>query len=150
MRNLRSTAPWRLRACLAATALLAALALPATPPASADEAQPYAVEVGDVTAKVGEAAVLHAEVSLHDGYRVLEAYNNRVMQLSSWDDGVTFDRKVVNAAVHGDALVFAIGLKPTKPGKHPINGVFRFGYITDGSTMMMISVPLIATVTGTE
>jgi len=148
MRNLRSTALGGLRACTLA-ALLALFAAGSLSPALADDPVPYAVEVSDVTAKVGEPTVLLATVRLRDGYRILEAYNNRVMQLSSWDDGVAFEHKVVDAAVREGALVFAVGLKPTKPGKHPINGVFRFGYI-EGDTMMMISVPLIANVTGTE
>lgn len=150
MTTLRSTRSRRVRVCALAATLLAVLAVVRSAPlAWADDARPYTVEVSDISAKVGEHAVLLATVRLRDGYRVLEAYNNRVMQLSSWDDGVAFERKVVDAAVREGALTFAVDLKPTKPGKHPINGVFRFGYIA-GDTMMMISVPLIANVTGTE
>jgi hypothetical protein len=132
-----------------AAVLLGLHAVRSAPPALADDPLPYKVEVSDITAKVGEHAVLDATVRLRAGCRLLEAYNNRVMQLSSWDDGVAFEHKVVDASIRDGALVFAIGLRPTKPGKHPINGVFRFGYI-NGDTMMMISVPLIANVTGTE
>lgn len=132
-----------------AAALLGLCAAGGAQPALADDPLPYTVEVSDITAKVGAPAVLHATVRLRDGYRLLEAYNNRVMQLSSWDGGVAFEHKVVDASARDGALDFAIGLSPTKPGKHPINGVFRFGYI-GGDTMMMISVPLIANVTGTE
>jgi hypothetical protein len=40
-------------------------------------------------------------------------------------------------------------LRVTKPGKHPINGLFRVGYLyTD--EIAMVSLRLIATVTGTE
>ena len=138
------------RAPTFAAMLVAALATSAGPHALAEESLPYSVEVTDVTAKVGEHAVMLAAVTLRNGYRLLEAYNNRVIQLSSYDDGVAFEHKVVNAAIREGALVFAIGLQPTKPGKHPINGVFRFGYIENGDTMRMISVPLIATVTGIE
>ena len=49
-----------------------------------------------------------------------------------------------------DALVFEVPLRATKPGKHPINGVFRVGYIHGTDEMSMVSVPLIANVTGTE
>jgi hypothetical protein len=129
---------------------LAVLAAGAGPLWSVEEPRPYVVDVTDVTAKVGEHKVMLATVRLRDGYRLLEAYNNRVMQLSSLDDGVAFERKVVNASVRDGALVFALGLQPTKPGKHPINGVFRFGYIENGDTMKMVSVPLIANVTGIE
>lgn len=132
-----------------AIVVLAMLAGGAGTLASAETPCPYSVDVSDVTAKVGEHVVMLATVRLNEGYRLLEAYNNRVMQLSSWDDGVAFEREVVNATVRDGALVFAVGLEPTKPGKHAINGVFRFGYIED-DTMMMISVPLEASVTGTE
>ena len=48
------------------------------------------------------------------------------------------------------ALVFEVGLQATKPGRHPINGIFRVGYIHDPDDLSMVSVPLIANVTGTE
>ena len=71
-------------------------------------------------------------------------------RFSSLDDGVAFDDKVVSGAVQGNMLVFAVGVTPTKPGKHPINGVFRVGYIEDSEHMSEVSVPLIANVTGTQ
>ena len=53
------------------------------------------------------------------------------------------------AAIEEGALLFAVGLRVTKPGKHPINGLFRVGYLhTD--EIAMVSLRLIATVTGTE
>ena len=42
------------------------------------------------------------------------------------------------------------GLRATKPGKHPINGLFRVGYIHGADELAMVSVPLIANVTGAE
>jgi hypothetical protein len=141
-------------ACLRACVLIAAL--PAVPAAVvsvqalAEESPAYAVEVGDVTAKVGEPVVMRATLRIRDGYRILTSYNNRVIALSSFDDGVAFDRKVVPATVQEGALVFAVGLHATKPGKHPINGIFRVGYIQGTDEMSMVSVRLIANVTGTE
>ena len=108
------------------------------------------VEVSDVTAKVGDHAVMHATLRVRDGYRILEPYNNRVIQLSSYDDGVVFERKMVPAQLREGALVFEVGLQATKPGKHPINGIFRVGYIHEPDDLSMVSVPLIANVTGTE
>jgi hypothetical protein len=82
-----------------AFALAAALATsPASPgfeQAQADESPAYVVEVTDVSSKVGEPAVLHATLRIRDGYRVLQGYNNRVIELSSFDDGVAFERRVV-------------------------------------------------------
>src|SRR5262245_7957487 len=130
----------RFRASALSAAVLTGLTAVATSRAVAEESHPYIVEVSDVTAKVGEHAVMLATLRFRDGYTILEAYNNRVMQLSSFDNGVAFESKVVDAAVRDGALVFAVGLQPTKPGKHPINGVFRFGYIEGGDTMKMISV----------
>ena len=62
---------------------------PSAAPA-AGESEAYVVEVSDVTAKVGEPAVIRATLKARDGYRILKHYNNRVIQLSSFDDGVAF------------------------------------------------------------
>ncbi len=143
------TAPRRtLRPGLAAAALMAIGAAPIA--AATAAAEPYALEVTDVSAKVGEHATMMATLHLQDGVRILEAYNNRMIQMSADDNGVVFGRKMVPAAIKDGTLVVAVDVQPTKPGRHPINAVFRFGYITDGDTMMMVSVPVIATVTGTE
>jgi hypothetical protein len=84
-----------------------------------------------------------------DGYRVLKTYNNRVMELSSFDEGVTFDRRVVKATIRDEELDFEIGLRATKPGRHPINGYFRVGYIA-ADEFAMVSLRLIANVDATE
>jgi len=116
---------------------------------TAEESAAYAIEVSDVTAKVGEHAVVHATLRVRDGYRILQSYKNRVIKLSAEDDGVAFDQETVPAAIEEGTLLFAVGLRVTKPGKHPINGLFRVGYLhTD--EIAMVSLRLIATVTGTE
>ena len=137
-----------------AFSLVAALA---TSPASlgfeqarADESPAYVVEVTDVSAKVGEPAVLHATLRIRDGYRVLQGYNNRVIELSSFDDGVAFERRVVRGTIQEGGLDFAIGVRATKPGRHPINGYFRVGYIHGPDELAMVSLRLIANVNGTE
>jgi len=117
--------------------------------AGADAPLPYTVHVDDVTAKVGDQAVMTATLTLRPGYRWLTAYFNRAIQFSSLDDGVAFENKMVRAEMQEDRMVFPVAVSPTKPGKHPINGVLRFGYIDD-DTFWEISVPLIANVTGTN
>ena len=118
--------------------------------ARADESSAYVVEVTDVSAKIGEPTVLHATLHIRDGYRVLKGYNTRVIELSSFDDGVTFERRVVRGTIQEGGLDFAIGLRATKPGRHPINGYFRVGYIHDPDELAMVSLRLIASVNGTE
>ena len=140
----------RFRASVLIAALAAALVAGVHPRALAEESEAYVVEISDVSAKVGEPAVMVATLKVRDGYRILKSYNNRVISLSSFDDGVTFDRKMVPATVQEEALVFAVGLRAIKPGKHPINGIFRVGYIHGTDEMSMVSVRLIANVTGTE
>ena len=110
----------------------------------------YDVQVSDVTAKIGEPAVMRATLKIRDGYRILTAYNNRVVELSSFDDGVAFEHKMAPATLDGDSLVFEVPLRATKAGKHPINGVFRVGFIQGTDNMYMVSLRLIANVTGTE
>jgi hypothetical protein len=140
----------RFRALVLIAALAAVLAAGVHARALAEESEAYVIEISDVSAKVGEPAVIVATLKVRDGYRILRSYNNRVISLSSFDDGVTFDRKMVPATVQEEALVFAVGLRATKPGKHPINGIFRVGYIHGSDEFAMVSVRLIANVTGTE
>ena len=125
-------------------------ASPASEQAHADESPAYVIDVPDVSAKVGEPAVLHATLRIREGYRVLESYNNRAIELSSFDDGVAFERRVVRGTIQEGALDFAIGVRATKPGRHPINGYFRVGYIHGTDEFAMISLRLIANVNGTE
>jgi hypothetical protein len=113
-------------------------------------ARPYTINLENVSGKVGVKTALVAKLTLPAGYQVLDTYRNRVVQLSSYDDGVTFDQPVVLGALKNGGLEFVVGVTPTKPGPHPINGVFRVGYFNDGGRMDMVSLPLIATVTGTE
>jgi hypothetical protein len=131
-------------------AILALLGASGVGRAVAEEPSAYIVEVSDVTAKVGDHAVMLATLRIRDGYRILEPYNNRVIALSSFDDGVDFERRTAPAQVKDGALIFEIPLRATKPGKHPINGLFRVGYIHGTDELSMVSVPLIANVTGTE
>ena len=118
--------------------------------ALAEEPPGYVVEVKDVTAKVGERATMVATLRIVDGYRIIEPYRNRAFEFSSNDDGVEFERKLVPAQLADGALVFPIDLKATKPGKHAINGLFRVGYIQGTDDMFMVTMRLIANVTGTE
>ena len=130
--------------------VLVALEASASVRAVAEEPSAYIVEISDVTAKVGDPAVMRARLRVRDGYRILKGYNNRVIELSSFDDGVVFERRMVPATLDEDALVFAVPLRATKPGRHPINGVFRVGYVHGTDEMAMVSVRLIANVVGTE
>jgi hypothetical protein len=141
----------RPRATCQAILVAAALALVTTGPGRGEESSAYAIEVSDVTVKVGERAVMQAKLRIRDGYRILQSYNNRVIKLSAEDDGVAFEQDMVRAKIEEGALVFAVPLRGTKPGRHPVNGLFRVGYIHDGGDeMAMVSLRLIASVTGTE
>lgn len=135
---------------LALVALAASGGVKAAAEEPSDFPTAYEVQVSDVAAKVGEPALMRATLKIRDGFRILKHYNNRVIELSSFDDGVAFERKVVPATVDGDALVFDVPLHATKAGKHPINGVFRVGFIQGTDNMYMVSLHLIANVTGTE
>lgn len=141
----------RLHAISLAFLIAAASAFVMTSPGRGEESSAYAIEVSDVTAKVGERAVMQAKLHIRDGFRILQSYNNRVIKLSAEDDGVAFEQEMVRGKIEEDTLVFAVPLRPTKPGKHPVNGLFRVGYIHDGGDeMAMVSLRLIASVTGTE
>jgi hypothetical protein len=140
----------RLHAIFLVLMIAAGLAFVTTYPGRGEESPAYAIEVSDVTAKVGERAVMQAKLHVRDGYRILQSYNNRVIKLSAEDDGVAFEQEMVRASIEEGVLVFAVPLRATKPGKHPVNGVFRVGYIHDSDEMAMVSLRLIASVTGTQ
>lgn len=116
---------------------------------AADSKDPVVVSVENPVAKVGEPTKLVAKVTVGEGWQVAKSYRNRIINLSSFDDGVDFEKEVVPGSLEGDSLVFAVGVTSTKPGAHAINGVFRVGY-HNGERLSMVSIPLIATVTGTE
>ena len=140
----------RLHPIFLALMIAAGLAFVTTSPGRGEESPAYAIEVSDVTAKVGERAVMRAKLRIRDGYRILQSYNNRVIKLSAEDDGVAFEQEMVRASIEEGVLVFAVPLRATKPGRHPVNGVFRVGYIHDSDEMAMVSLRLIASVTGTQ
>lgn len=116
---------------------------------AAEKDEAYLVQVENATAKVGHKGAIVAKVTTRHGYMFSESYRNRVIELSSIDDAVDFERPVVRGTVKDGAMVFKVGVTPTKVGTHPINGVFRIGF-HNGEKLNMISVPLMATVTGSE
>ena len=140
----------RLRTFAVAGLMAIGLAFATDRVGTAEESAAYAIEVSGVTAKVSEHAVMHATLRVRDGYRILQSYKNRVIKLSAEDDGVAFDQEVVPATIEEEALLFAVGLRVTKAGKHRINGLFRVGYIHGTDEIAMVSLRLIASVTGTE
>jgi hypothetical protein len=110
---------------------------------------PVMITVENATAKVGEKTAIQAKIMPREGFRITEGYRNRIIELSAFDKGVEFDGEVVRGALQDGGLVFSVGVTPTKPGAHTINGLFRISF-HNGQRMDMKSFPLIATVTGTE
>jgi hypothetical protein len=133
-----------------AAAAVAGIAFVAAPGQAAPE-RPLEVVAEDVAAKVGEKATITATVKVKDGHKFLTVYRHRLGRLSSFDDGVEFGgRSTIGTVDKQGNVVFTMDVTPTKPGPHPINGVFRIGYHNGKGEMNMVSVPLIITVTGTE
>lgn len=116
---------------------------------AAEGDHPLDLRVQSATAKVGVPTEVVATITVHDGYQAMSSYRNRIIELSSFDEGVDFEEPVVAGSLENGTLVFNVGVTPTKPGEHPINGVFRVGY-HNGEQAKMVSIPLMATVTGTE
>jgi hypothetical protein len=117
----------------------------------ADSRVPFALEVENATAKVGQPTAVRATIVPPEGTKLTSAYRHRVIDLSAFEDrGVEFDDEVVIGTVADDGrLVFEIGVTPTEPGAHPINGVMRVSFI-DGNKSESKTIPLMATVTGTN
>lgn len=146
----------RLRAGMALAVLLAVLPGGASAVASQEvDGTPVSVAVAEVKGPVGEPAELVARLTIKDGYEFIEPLprGNRVIELSSADDGVSFARRVFRGRLEDNTITFRLGVTPTKPGSHPINGVFRVSYVVHTDTehrLMHVSLPLISTVVGTE
>ena len=126
-----------------------ASALLVQPILAAEGGLPLDLHVQSASAKVGEPTEVIATITMHEGYKALSSYRNRIIELSSFDEGVDFDQPVVVGTLEDGELVFNVRVTPTKPGEHPINGLFRVGY-HNGEEARMVSIPLMTTVTGTE
>lgn len=64
---------------------------------------------------------------------------------------MAFDGKMATATtVEDDMLLFEVPPHIIEAGKHPINGVFRVGYIHGNHDLSMVNICLIANGTGTE
>jgi hypothetical protein len=148
MRQHQTTMP---RPGFAALGLAILLGSGAFAPASADSRVPYTLDVENATAKVGEPAAVRATVAPPAGMKLSSAYRHRLIELSVYEDrGVDFEDEVVIGTVQDDgSIVFEVGLIPTEPGEHPINGVMRVQFI-NGNKSESKSIPLMAKVTGTQ
>ena len=140
-----------LRPILAGLGLAALIVISPGHPSLADSRVPYTVEIENATAKVGEPTVVRAIVIPPDGIKLTSVYRHRLIDLTVFEDhGVKFDDEVVIGKVEDDGrLVFEVGVTPTEPGPHAINGVMRVSFI-NGNKSESKSIPLIARVTGTE
>jgi hypothetical protein len=140
-----------LRPLLPALGLAALILLALGGTGYADSRVPFALDVENATAKVGQPAAVRATIIPPEGMKLTSVYRHRVVDLSAFEDhGVQFEDEVVIGTVQDDGkLVFEIGVTPTEPGPHPINGVMRVSFI-NGNKSESKTIPLIATVTGTE
>ena len=140
-----------LRPTLAALGLAALIGTAPGGASFADSRVPFALEVENATAKVGEPTAVRATIIPPEGTKLTSVYRHRIIDLSAYEDrGVDFDDEVVIGTVEEDGrLVFEVGVTPTEPGAHPINGVMRVSFI-NGNKSESKTIPLMATVTGTE
>lgn len=139
-----------------ALALSALGAAGGSAPARAETStDPLIVEVGQASGPVGKSTQILASVRIKEGYQLIDPppRGNRIIELSSADDGVKFARPVFRSRVVDNTLTFKVDVTPTKAGAHPINGLVRVGYVYGTETerkLMQVSIPLISTVVGTE
>jgi hypothetical protein len=139
------------RPTLAALGLAALIGITPNGSSLADSRVPFALEVENAAAKVGEPTAVRARVAPPEGMKLSSVYRHRIIDLSAFEDrGVEFEDEVVIGTVQDDgSLLFEVGLTPTEPGEHPINGVMRVSFI-NGNKSESKTIPLMATVTGSE
>jgi hypothetical protein len=140
-----------LRPSLTALGLAALVGIASGGPADADSRVPYTLEVENATAKVGEPTAVRATVIPPAGMKLATVYRHRLIELSAYENrGVEFANELVIGTMQDDgSVVFEVEVTPTEPGPLPINGLMRVSFI-NGSGSESKSIPLIATVTGTE
>jgi hypothetical protein len=134
---------------LAASAVIATVALVAAPSLAADADVPFVVTIESPSVKVGERAVIVATIATREGFKITESYRHRLRRLSAVDDGVQLASKVVSGSVLDGKVVFLIDVVPTKVGTHSVVGFFRFS-LHNGQQLDIKSAPFEATVTATE
>ena len=84
------------------------------PAALADERVPYTIDGENASAKVGAPTAVVATITPPEGYKITKSYRNRVIELSSYDDGVEFEDEVVLGSIRdGGSVVFDMGVTPT-------------------------------------
>lgn len=132
-------------------ALVSAAVVCVSSATAAEKDEAYELSVENATTKVGEATSIKAVLRTTNGHKASKSYNNRLIELSADEkDSVDFAEHVVKGKLQDDGSVaFDIGVTPQTPGRHMINGVFRFGFHKEGR-MNMLSIPLIAEVDATE
>jgi hypothetical protein len=90
-----------------------ASALLVQPLLAAEGDLPLDLHVQSASAKVGESTEVIATITVHEGYKALSSYRNRIIELSSFDEGVDFDQPVVVGTLENGELVFNVRVTPT-------------------------------------
>jgi hypothetical protein len=120
---------------------------------AADTAEAVDITIHDAAGKVGEAAYVLARIVPHAGFEIAVNFRNRVAQLSAIESTVEFTSKFIRGTVEDGALIFKVPVIPKRPGPNAINGVIRFGFVSESAGQRRLDIktaPLIATVTGTQ
>ena len=134
---------------LAASAVVAAVAVVPTSSLAADADSAFVVTIDSPQVKLGEPAVIVATITTRDGFRITESYRHRIRKLSATGDGMQLRSTVVNGSVRDGKVVFLVDVVPTKAGTHTVVGFFRFS-LHNGQQLDIKSAPFEATVTATE
>ena len=120
-----------LRPTLAALGIAALIGMAPNGASIADSRVPFALEVENAAAKVGEPTAVRATIRSargHEAHERLSPPRHRSLGIrGSWRR--VRDEVVIGTVEDGGSLVFEIGVTPTEPGAHPINGVMRVSFI---------------------
>lgn len=120
---------------------------------AADTEEAVDVSIQDAAAKVGEPAFVMVKIVPHAGFEIASNARNRISQLTANENGVEFGNKFVRGSVDNGALFFKVPVVPKRPGPTAINGIVRFAFVSESEGRRQLdikTVPLIATVTGTQ
>jgi hypothetical protein len=116
--------------------------------AAPDRDDRFLVRIDNVSAKVGEKAIVVATITTRGPFKITESYRHRIIRLAA-SEGLELGGQLVRGSVQDGRVVFLVGVTPKKAGTHTVTGLFRFS-VHNGQRVDITSAPFEGTVTATE
>lgn len=110
------------------------------------EPQPFTLTLENPRVDVGSIGVVLVSIRPAAGLRCNSEYPHQIQRLAA-SEGAELTQNSVRGGVQDGAIVFEVGVKPRRRGRHAVTGLIRFSVCSD-NVCHIKKVPLEATVTG--